>query len=131
MAVYFNLRQIKFGVLNGSTALVDKEQIIEDFKHGDTNVLLCHPLSVGMGKNFTESHIAIYYSLNDSWEAFKQSSERIAGHVTVQPKECLYYIIQAEDTINGIVYENLKNKREQSYAMLEHMQSRSSYVKHE
>lgn len=131
LAVYFNLRQIKFGVLNGSTALVDKEQIIEDFKHGNTNVLLCHPLSVGMGKNFTESHIAIYYSLNDSWEAFKQSSERIAGHVTVQPKECLYYIIQAEDTINGIVYENLKNKREQSYGMLEHMQSRSSYVKHE
>lgn len=116
---------ISFGVLNGETTTEQKEAIVESFKHGTTQVIICHPLSVGMGKNFTESHIAIYYSLTDSWEAFKQSSERIAGHINIQPHDCLYYILLAQDTIDELIWSNISNKRDQSYGLLKHLQSHS------
>lgn len=111
-------------VLNGGVSIDEKEKIVRRFKRGLIKYLICHPSSVGMGKNFTESHVAIYYSLNDSWEAFKQSSERIAGHITVQPELCHYYILLATGTINEVVYDNIKNKREKSTGTLEHLQLR-------
>lgn len=39
-----------------------------------------------MGVNLTVAHIAIYYSISDSWEACL-SSERIAGRVYVRPAQ--------------------------------------------
>lgn len=112
---------LSYGILNGSVSIQEKEDTIKEFKAGNIQVLLAHPLSVGMGKNFTESHIAIYYSINDSWEAFKQSSERIFGHIAVQPNDCLYYIIIAENTIDEVVWNNVSNKRAQSTGILEHL----------
>ena len=76
-----------------------------------------------MGINLTAAHIAIYYSLNDSWEALKQSSERIVGHINIQPKKCIYYIMQAEGTVNELVYNNVTNKRDVSIGFLEHLQA--------
>ena len=89
--------------INKITTTAYKEEAVRKFKAHEIKVLICHPASVGMGKNFTEAHVAIYYSLNDSWELFKQSCERIAGHIAVQPKQCEYYIILAENTINELV----------------------------
>lgn len=126
LAAWLFAHNIHYGLLNGEVSVADKEAIVESFKHGTTQVILCHPLSVGMGKNFTESHIAIYYSLTDSWEAFKQSCERIAGHIAIQPLDCLYYILLAEDTVNELVYDNIMNKRETSYGILQHLQSRDA-----
>lgn len=111
--------------LNGDSSLEYKQQAIRDFKKGSLKYLVCHPLSVGMGINLAEAHIVIYYSLNDSWEAFKQSSERIYGHITVQPNVCHYYVLQAKDTVNELIYGNLVNKREASYGLLEHLKARS------
>lgn len=111
--------------LNGASDLAYKEEAIKAFKTGPLQYLICHPLSVGMGINLAESHIAIYYSMNDSWEAFKQSSERIYGHIKVQPNVCHYYILQAEKTANELVYTNVTNKRDASYGLLEHLKARS------
>lgn len=110
--------------IRGGCDTATKEQYIyKEFKEGSLQYLVCHPLSVGMGINLTEAHIAIYYSLNDSWEALKQSSERIAGHIKVQPKKCLYYVLLANGTVNELIYSNLKNKRDSSYGLLEHLQA--------
>ena len=108
--------------IHGGTSIEDKEQFIYgEFKRGSLPYLVCHPLSVGMGINLTEAHIAIYYSLNDSWEAFKQSSERIYGHINTQPHKCKYYILQATGTVNELIYANLLNKRNASTGFLEHL----------
>lgn len=109
--------------IRGGCSIAEKEQYINEFKKGNLQYLVCHPLSVGMGINLTEACVAIYYSLNDSYEALKQSSERIAGHIIVQPKKCHYYILQASGTINGIVYDNLINKRDKSFGLLEHLKA--------
>ena len=108
--------------IHGGTSIEDKElYIYEEFKRGALPYLVCHPLSVGMGINLTEAHVAVYYSLNDSWEAFKQSSERIYGHINTQPYKCKYYILQAVDTVNELIYKNLINKRDASTGFLEHL----------
>lgn len=111
--------------INGETSVADKEQYIySDFKKGPLRYLVCHPASVGMGINLTEAHVAIYYSLNDSWEALKQSSERIYGHIAVQPHKCHYYMLMARGTINEVIYDNVTNKRDLSTGLLLHLQGR-------
>ena len=71
-----------------------------------------------MGINLTEAHIAIYYSMLYSWEALKQSSERICGHITVQPKKAEYYIMSAEGTIDEQIFKNVQNKKTTSLDFL-------------
>lgn len=114
---------VKARQIRGGCDVADKEQYINEFRHTSLQYLVCHPLSVGMGINLTAAHIAIYYSLNDSWEALKQSSERIVGHINIQPKKCIYYIMQAEGTVNELVYNNVTNKRDVSIGFLEHLQA--------
>ena len=104
--------------INGSTRTNDKFAFIKDFKAGKFKYLVCHPLSVGMGINLTEAHIAIYYSMLYSWEALKQSSERICGHITVQPKKAEYYVMSAEGTIDEQIFKNVQNKKTTSLDFL-------------
>lgn len=112
--------------IRGGTSVAEKEQYIyQDFKAGSLQYLVCHPLSVGMGINLTQAHIAIYYSMSDSWEAFKQSSERIYGHLATQPFKCEYYILQAKNTVNELIYGNVVNKRDSSTDFLDHLKTRA------
>lgn len=105
--------------VNGSTTTRDKEQFISDFKAKKFQYLIAHPASIGMGINLTVAHIAIYYSLTYSWEALKQSSERICGHITVQPHKAEYYVMAAEGTIDAGIYDNVKNKKTTSESFLQ------------
>lgn len=111
------------GYVNGDTTTREREHYIKLFRQKGIKYLVAHPLSIGMGINLTVSHHAIYYSLNDSWEALKQSSERIMGHIDVQPHDVHYYILLAYNTMNGIIYENLMNKRDASLGLLEHLKA--------
>jgi len=109
--------------IRGGCTVDEKEQYISEFKGGPLQYLVCHPASLGYGRNLTEAHIAIYYSLNDSWELFKQSSERIVGHIKVQPHKCIYYVLLAADTVNELIYDNLTNKRDASFAFMDHLRA--------
>lgn len=112
-------------VRGGTTTEEKNEYIYKDFKRGPIQYLVAHPMSIGMGINLTEAHTAIYYSLNDSWEALKQSSERIYGHINVQPHKCHYYVLMAENTVDELIYNNVTNKRDASLGLLEHMKARA------
>ena len=112
-----------FRTVRGGTTSRDKESAIADFRAGRCRFLLAHPLSIGMGINLTRAHHAIYYSINDSWESFKQSSERICGHIKVQPHDCHYWVIQAEGTVNELIYQNVASKRDASTGLLEHLKA--------
>ena len=112
-----------FRTVRGGTTAEDKERAIADFRAKRCRFLLAHPMSIGMGINLTRAHHAIYYSINDSWEAFKQSSERICGHINVQPEDCHYWIIQAEGTVDELIYKNVSQKRDSSTDLLEHLKA--------
>ena len=117
---YFGLRA---RYLKGGVGQTYREDSIAAFKRGEVQHLVCHPQSVGLGINLAESHNAIYYSCSDSWESLKQSSERIAGHISVQPHECHYYVMIANDTVDELIYKNVSNKRDASFGLLEHLKA--------
>jgi SNF2 family DNA or RNA helicase len=98
-------------VINGSTPTRDKFEYIKQFKAGQVHYLICHPASVGMGINLTEAHDAVYYSLTYSYELLKQSSERICGHIDVQPNKCHFWVLAANGTIDECVYKNVMQKK--------------------
>lgn len=111
------------GVVRGGMTAAKREQVIEQFRHTNIRYLLAHPLSIGRGINLTVAHHAIYYSLNDSYEALKQSSERICGHIDVQPKPCHFYVLLARDTVNELIYNNVSNKEDASLGFMEHLKA--------
>lgn len=109
--------------IRGGCPTKDKEEAINLFKNGSLQYLVCHPLSIGMGINLTEAYNVIYYSLTDSWEALKQSSERTCGHINVQPNKCHYWVIQANSTVDEIIYKNVMNKCDSTTAFLNHLKA--------
>lgn len=106
----------------GATKLAEKNEAIRLFKSGGVQYLIANPASADKGLTLTNCHICVYFSLNHSYELFKQSMERIYGDVSKQPEHCIYYIIMAEHTIDTIIYRDvLQGKRDASSAVLEHL----------
>lgn len=106
----------------GATSISDKNAAIQAFKRGDIQYLIANPASADKGLTLTNSHICIYFSLNWSYELFKQSMERIYGDITKQPEHCLYYVILAKNTIDEVLYRDvLQNKGNTSAAVLKHL----------
>lgn len=109
-------------VIYGGTSIADKNAAISAFKHGDIQYLLANPASADKGLTLTNAHISIYFSLNWSYELFKQSMERIYGDISKQPKHCEYYVLIAKGTIDRVLYsEVLQGKGSASYAVLNHL----------
>lgn len=106
----------------GGTSITDKNAAISAFKHGDIQYLLANPASADKGLTLTNAHISVYFSLNWSYELFKQSMERIYGDISKQPKHCEYYVLIAKGTIDRVLYsEVLQGKGSASYAVLNHL----------
>ena len=106
----------------GKTSIQDKNDAIQRFKDGRIQYLVANPASADKGLTLTNAHISIYFSLNWSFELFKQSYERIYGDVRKQPKHCDYYIMIAKGTIDRVLYSDvLQGKGTSSYAVLNHL----------
>ena len=106
----------------GGTTITEKNESIRLFKTGEIQYLVANPASADKGLTLTNAHISIYFSLNWSYELFKQSMERIYGDVMKQPKHCDYYVMIAKGTIDRVLYSDvLQGKGEASYAVLNHL----------
>ena len=112
----------KCATIYGATSLTDKNRAIQRFKSGDIQYLVANPASADKGLTLTNCHLCVYFSLNWSYELFKQSMDRIYGDVSKQPHKCIYYIMVAKQTIDGILYHDvLQKKGDASYAVLNHL----------
>lgn len=108
----------------GGVNIEDKNNAIRAFKEGRIRYLVANPASADKGLTLTNCHIAIYFSLNWSYETFKQSYDRIYADKSIQPKHCHYYIMMAKHTIDCILYrEVLQGKGNASYSVLNHLKS--------
>lgn len=106
----------------GGTTLAEKNESIRLFKSGEVQYLIANPASADKGLTLTNAHISIYFSLNWSYELFKQSMERIYGDIRKQPKPCDYYVMIAKGTIDRVLYSDvLQGKGAASYAVLNHL----------
>lgn len=106
----------------GATKIAEKNEAIRLFKSGAIQYLIANPASADKGLTLTNCHICIYFSLNSSYELYKQSMERIYGDISKQPKHCEYYIILAKHTIDEHLYHDvLQGKGDASAAVLNHL----------
>lgn len=106
----------------GETTLAEKNEAIKLFKEGKVQYLIANPASADKGLTLTNAHISIYFSLNWSYETFKQSMERIYADISKQPKHCDYYIMIAKGTIDRVLYSDvLQGKGQSSSAVLAHL----------
>lgn len=69
-------KQLKVGVLNGDVPIRQREKIIQDFKHGGTDLLLCHPKVMSHGLNLTEADVTAFWAPIYSNDQFEQVIER-------------------------------------------------------
>lgn len=110
----------------GGTSIADKTAAIKAFKEGKIQYLIANPASADKGLTLTNCHICIYFSLNWSYELFKQSMERIYGDISKQPKHCHYYVIIAKGSIDRVLYSDvLQGKGNASMAVLDHLKAGS------
>ena len=100
----------------GETTLAEKNEAIRLFKEGKIQYLIANPASADKGLTLTNAHISIYFSLNWSYELFKQSMERIYGDVMKQPKHCDYYVMIAKGTIDRVLYRDVQNSVNSSFS---------------
>ncbi len=106
----------------GGTTISEKNESIRLFKSGQVQYLIANPASADKGLTLTNAHISIYFSLNWSYELFKQSMERIYGSIKRQPNHCHYYVLIAKGTIDRVLYSDvLQGKGDASYAVLNHL----------
>ena len=106
----------------GATSLQDKNDALRLFKSGAIQYLIANPASADKGLTLTNCHICVYFSLNWSYELFRQSMERIYGDRSKQPLKCLYYVLLAEHTIDEVLYRDvLQGKGDASAAVLNHL----------
>ena len=115
-------------IINGKTPTMAKNEYVAEFKAKKFQYLVAHPLSLGMGVNLTVAHSCVYYRVTDSWEALKQSSERIKAHINIQPFKCNYYVLLAtspcgDALVDSLVYDNVSNKRDASTTFLKYLRS--------
>jgi hypothetical protein len=110
----------------GGTSIQEKNEAIRAFKTGAIQYLIANPASADKGLTLTNCHICVYFSLNWSYEKFKQSMERIYADKSKQPKFCEYYILIAKGTIDKILYRDvLQGKADASYAVLNHLKGKA------
>jgi hypothetical protein len=107
----------------GKTNITEKNLNLKLFKEGKVQYLVANPASADKGLTLTNAHYAIYFSLNYSYELWKQSIERIYGAVTSQPNRCTYYIFSAVGTCNKIIYNAVQNKGDISIEILNHLKA--------
>ena len=101
-------------VIDGRTK--DASVLIERFQGGDLDCLVCHPAAAGHGITLTAASYAIYYSMDFSYERYKQSKDRI--HRKGQTRPCTYYHIIADGTADESILWAVRNKAKMSDAVL-------------
>lgn len=110
------------GMVYGGATIEEKNEALKNFKEGKIQYLVANPASADKGLTLTNAHTAIYFSLNWSYELYKQSADRIYGDKRIQPHFCTYYVFIAKGTIDSILYNDvLQGKQEASYAVLNHL----------
>lgn len=106
----------------GAVKITDKNEGIRLFKSRQVQYLVANPASADKGLTLTNAHVSIYFSLNWSYELFKQSMDRIYADISIQPEHCHYYVFIARGTIDRVLYSDvLQGKGTASYAVLNHL----------
>ena len=98
----------KAEVINGTIPQGEREISISRFKDKKLQYLIAHPKSMGHGHTLTTCSYAVYFSMDYSYESWKQSADRI--HRFGQKNQCTYYSLIVPGTIDQVIYRALQRK---------------------
>lgn len=101
-----NYPDINVGECRGNISKAKKDKAIEDWHAGINRITVANPGSIGQGIDLYEANIAVYYSNSRSQIHRSQSEKRI--HRDGQTRNCWYYDLTCEDTIDEMVLEQLQ-----------------------
>lgn len=115
-----NLSQSGYRVahITGKTSIDNRLRLIEDFRHGEIDVLISKPRILGFGLNFQFCHIEIFSGLQDSFEQYIQAVKRV--HRYGQTEQVLIYLVYTP--YEEVIIQNVLKKQksmEQDFAYQE------------
>ena len=90
----------------------DVDESINKFKNGQADYMIAHPRTLQYGVTLTNCSYSIYYSMSYSHEEYYQSHDRI--YRKGQVNKCTYMFIQAENTIDELIFDVVQNKKTQT-----------------
>jgi SNF2 family DNA or RNA helicase len=101
--------KITYGVIDGDTPAIKRNNLVDEFQAGKIKVMFCHPQSAGHGLTLTNATTTIWASPTYNAEHYEQFNRRFyrAG----QTKRTEIIRIAAKDTLEEVVYVKLDNKR--------------------
>jgi len=100
----------------------ERSDRLRQFKEGSAQYLIAHPQSIGHGQRLFMSNYAVYFSMTDSYEMFKQSKDR--QHRKKQKFACTYYFLIAKGTVDRAIYRAVREKRSVTKATFDYIQTR-------
>lgn len=109
-------RGFTYGVIDGSTPMTQRGEIVDLFQKGELKLIFAHPQSAGHGLTLTKGTTTIWPSPTYNAEHFQQFNRRIyrAGQKLRTETIC----IAARGTKEEHVYEILSGKRQQMNDLL-------------
>lgn len=103
-------RGITGTALTGKTKDDDREQMVEDFRHGKIGVLVTRARMMGKGMNFQFCTGMVFSGFSDSFEDYYQAIRRCYRYgQTRSVRVVIPYIPHLE----GVIWENVKRKQAQ------------------
>lgn len=124
--VFFNFKHEKEEIKKFFKAarILEGEQEIRDWNTGRIKLLLAHPASCGYGLNLQKGgHTIVWFSPTWNLEQYEQANARLARQGQKHPV-IINHII-ANDTVDELVMEALKNKETIQSALLQELEKHS------
>lgn len=117
LIVFYNFTE-ELNLMKEAVALMDKPISIVNgetkdltaYENSSDSVTFIQYQAGAMGLNLQKSNKIIYFTLPQSSELFEQSMKRI--HRMGQPKNCFYYILMVKNSVEGVILETLKMRKD-------------------
>ena len=104
--------------ITGDQSASEKQQALDNFCRGTSNVLIANPAAGGAGINITEAKYAIYYTRNYSLEQFLQSEARNYRAGSTMHSSVTHYHLVATGTLDEVIADALLAKQSVADAVL-------------
>lgn len=102
--------EIDYVEYHGGIKKGDRENAIDNFENGNSQVFVGNPQAGGMGITLVAANYVIYFSNDFSYRKRAQSEDR--SHRIGQSKNVTYINIAAKGTIDELVIDALLNKKD-------------------
>ena len=100
----------------------DRDEVIRNFQNGRLQYLVANPMSAAHGLSFNNCAYNVDFSMNYSYELFKQSRDRTHGmNRGIKGMSTTYYYLLAKNTVDPMIYRTVCKKGDMSKQVLDYL----------